>query len=168
VIAAGVMPRVKAGMRARAGLSLLVVAGVALLVMPPELRDRFLKPGVNVSDAVRVRLAQVVMDALAEAPWTGIGTGGFSQLLRMGDIRAYPHNLAAEVLIENGVVGLAVLGAFVGLGLVRGFRLRGDPRGLMLLSCALFSLFNAMVSGDITTNEWIWLFGGILAGRARP
>jgi O-antigen ligase len=153
--------------RFRLAAGLLVAGALALLVMPPELRDRFLRPGTDISYATRMRLVQIVRDALAETPWTGIGTGGFSQLLHLGDIRAYPHNLLAEVLIENGIVGLTAVIAFVGLALARAVRGRADTRGLVLLACTLYALGNAMVSGDVTTNEWVWLFGGILAGRAR-
>jgi O-antigen ligase len=164
---AALATRFSARVRLRLALGLLLIGAVSVLLMPTELRDRFLRPDTDVSYVARLQIVRIVADALAETPWTGVGTGGFSQLLRLGDIRAYPHNILAEVLIENGIVGLAVLGGFLGLALARALRDRGQIRGLVLLASLFYVLGNAMLSGDVTTNEWIWLYAGILAGRAR-
>jgi O-antigen ligase len=85
----------------------------------------------------------------------------------MGDEPAYPHNIFAEVVIENGIPGILVLIGLLGLAVARGIAGRTDPRTLFALLAFLFALWNAQLSGDLSGNEWIWLFAGILAGRQR-
>jgi O-antigen ligase len=154
--------------RLRVLLALAVVGGIALLAMPDVVRDRFLRPmSADLSSYIRLGLLRVIRDAFGEVTALGIGTGGFSHLLRMGDERAYPHNIFAEVVIENGIPGILALLGLIGFAIARGFSHRTDPRTLFAFLAFLFALWNAQFSGDIIGNEWIWLFAGILAGRQR-
>jgi len=123
--------------------------------------------GGDLSSYIRLGLLRVVREAFGELTALGIGTGGFSHMLQMGDVRAYPHNIFAEVLIENGIPGIVALFGLLGFAVVRGVGGRGDPRTLFALLAFLFALWNAQLSGDIIGNEWIWLFAGVLAGRQR-
>lgn len=146
----------------------VAAAGIALLLMPDTIRDRFLRPfGGDMSDFARLGIVGVARDAFAQVPLEGLGTGGFSHLFRMGDIRAYPHNVFAEVVVENGLPGILALLFFLGAAVVIGMRGRADLRTFMALLIFLFALMNAQLSGDVIGNEWIWLFAGILAGRSR-
>ena len=88
-------------------------------------------------------------------------------MLRMGDARAYPHNIFAEVIIENGIPGILALFGLLAFAVARGLGGREDPRILFAFLAFLFALGNAQLSGDVIGNEWIWLFAGILAGRQR-
>ncbi len=170
VIAMRMLVFTRASSARRVGLALagVVVAAGAFLAMPEELRDRFLHPmGVDLSGAVRVRFLEIAREALSHMAGWGTGTGGFSDLLGKGDFRLYPHNLIAEVGIENGLPGLVALILFFVTAGVRGLRGWIDPRTRAAALCFLFAFWNAQFSGDLTANEWIWLFAGLIAGRTR-
>lgn len=133
--------------------------------------------GEGISEAVGVRLAQdpstiyrvhmarrslpVLVDAL---PW-GAGTGGFPTLLFMRDFRLYPHNIFAELLIENGVPGFLLFVIFLCLVWRSAWRLsRRRTAGRWLAVLFAMALLNAQVSGDVGTNEWIWFWAGMIGG----
>jgi hypothetical protein len=146
----------------------LAAAGLLLLLMPAEVRDRFLNPvHQDISGIVRLRLIEVAREALSNVRGWGAGTGAFSDLMKMGDHRFYPHNLFAEIGIENGFLGLLVLAGFLIAPAARGLRQWRDARTLTALLIFLFAAWNAQVSGDLTSNEWIWLSAGLIAGRTR-
>lgn len=133
--------------------------------------------GEGVSEAVGVRLAQDPstihrmhlarrsLEALEEVlPW-GAGTGGFPMLLFMRDFRLYPHNIFAELLIENGWPGILLLLAFLLLVWRAAWQIsRRSPVGRWLFVLFAMALLNAQVSGDVGTNEWIWLWAGMIGG----
>jgi hypothetical protein len=145
-----------------------IAACALFLLMPEEVRDRFLHPvHQDVSGVVRLRLIEVAREALGFVTGWGAGTGAFSDLMKMGDHRFYPHNLIAEIGIENGLPGLVILLLFLITVAVRGLRRRTDTRVLAATLCFLFAFWNAQVSGDLMANEWIWLFAGLIAGRTR-
>lgn len=163
-----VLTRVSAGRKIALAAAGVAAIGLLVLVMPAEVRERFFQPiSREASGIVRLRLLEVVGSALALMPGLGAGTGGFSELLRMGDQRFYPHNIFAELGIENGIPGLAAFVLFLAFILSRGVRRRGDPRVLAALVAFLFAFWNAQFSGDLLSNEWIWLFAGLIAGRTR-
>ncbi|MBM3286672.1 MAG: hypothetical protein FJY88_04895 [Candidatus Eisenbacteria bacterium] len=144
------------------------LALLALLLMPEQIRERFLNPvRIDASGAVRLRLLEIAREAVPHAAGWGTGTGGFSDLMKMGDNRLYPHNLIAEVGIENGLPGLVCLAGFLLAALGRGMRRAGDPMMIALLFSLLFAVWNAQFSGDLMANEWVWLFAGWIAGRSR-
>lgn len=147
---------------------IVVATALFLLAMPEVLRDRFIRPlRTEASGVERLGIVGLVRDALRSVFGLGIGTGGFSQLMRLGDMRAYPHNIIAEVGIENGLPGLLALGGLCWTALARGLRARSDPRMLAALLGFLFAFWNAQFSGDLMANEWIWLYAGLIAGRSR-
>jgi O-antigen ligase len=103
---------------------------------------------------------------------TGIGTGGFSKLVTGGDFRIYPHNIFAELLLENGIFGLSVFGFFLFL-VYKCFRILHlnvrlnsgeNPYLYTAFLILIYSTLNAMVSGDIPVNEQIWFASGMLGG----
>ncbi len=145
-----------------------VASFLFLLLMPEVLRDRFILPVTREASGLeRLGIVKLAFEALGRIFGPGIGTGGFSQLMRLGDMRAYPHNIIAEVGIENGLLGLAALAGFCGTALARGVRGRADPRTLAALIGFVFAFWNAQFSGDLMANEWIWLYAGLIAGRTR-
>ncbi|MBD3368625.1 MAG: hypothetical protein GF405_10725 [Candidatus Eisenbacteria bacterium] len=93
----------------------------------------------------------------------GNGTGDFAHFERGIDIRHYPHNVFLEVLYENGAMGLALLVWFLLWPLVRLGRLParasvGVPvRRLVPLGLGffVFTVANAQVTGDVSTNELV-------------
>jgi O-antigen ligase len=134
-----------------------------------------------VSNVAREMMLRVAREFLGKAGWLGYGTGGFSQLMKFGDLRFYPHNILLEIWLENGIVGTAFLGGFLVALFLRIRRGRAavsrgevsERREILLRLAAvqiLFAFVNAQFSGDLPANPWLWLWGGALAawvpGRA--
>jgi O-antigen ligase len=114
------------------------------------------------------------LEASAQDPLLGIGTGGF---LAVNTDLAYPHNIFLEILLENGVFALLALILAIGAALHRlvGYALAQRPgsdiAGLMV-SLIVFTVFNSFFSGDLPGNNAIWGWiglgsGVVAAGRAR-
>lgn len=181
--------------------AILAVITIVVIALPNEDRTAFVSGlmrgpigmalsaggvGEGVSEAVNVRVTQdpstiyrkhlarrafgVLEDAL---PW-GAGTGSFPALLFMRDLRLYPHNILAELLLENGWLGLSIFIVFALLVWRSAWRLaRRSAAARWLFVLFAMAAANAQVSGDIGTNEWIWLWAGMIAGielatRPRP
>lgn len=120
--------------------------------------------GTDTSTTLRRSLIDRARETLIAAlPW-GLGTGGFSVAFTGEDFRLYPHNMVAEVLVENGAPGaLMVLLCLVWVwrGARRLARRGNDSaRWVWVLFC--LALLNAQVSGDLPFNEGIWFWGGLL------
>lgn len=145
--------------------------------------------GQQMSNQVRLWLLQGVREGLSGISLLGVGAGGFSALLGVPDRRWYPHNLIAEVVLENGLLGLTLLG---GLVVAAGAAWRRWGRFLSGVAASaidgarsaaldrsaeepvrrgagalfLFAILCAQFSGDIWVNEWVWAFAGVLAAWA--
>jgi O-antigen ligase len=162
--------------RRRSVLLAVAFVGGALLVtqlVPNENIQRSISvltgSGEGLSSNGRAQLWGTAQTAFTDHSLVGIGTGGFAAL---APLDVYPHNLFLEVAAELGVLGLVALVAFLlstMLAIVRANRLAppGD-RGDVALASALFfaALVNAQVSGDITTNDSLWLAAGLVLGVA--
>lgn len=109
------------------------------------------------STAAREYLWDVSRQRIPLEP-AGIGWGDFGNLTAVaGTLLRYPHNLFLEVFYEAGWVAGAALLAFVVASVLRMCRRSHDPVGAILFALLLFSLVNAMVSGDINDNRLLWL-----------
>lgn len=88
----------------------------------------------------------------------GLGWGDFANLPAVaGTNLSYPHNLFLEVFYEAGwIAGIALL-VFVVASLVRMWLRSHEPPIAVLFALLLFTLVNAMVSGDINDNRLMWL-----------
>jgi len=154
--------------RARVGAAVLrMPAGTLLATSSPGadgLGDVSGLVGSDASSKLRGALLIRAKEALtAGLPW-GLGTGGFSVAFTGVDYRLYPHNLVAEVLLENGLPGLLLIVLFV-LWVWQGARRlarRGRPGVRWLWVLFLMALLNAQVSGDLPFNEGIWFWGAVL------
>jgi O-antigen ligase len=116
----------------------------------------------------RSALWGVALQAFLERPAIGLGTGGFSAV---DPANVYPHNLFLEAAAEWGVVGLLLVAAIIGAGVVavvQGIRRSHAPsdRAPAVLAGTLlaFALVNAMFSGDIARNSSLWLALGLAVG----
>lgn len=87
----------------------------------------------------------------------GIGWGDFANLASIGANLRYPHNLFLEVFYEAGWIAGAALLIFVVASLVRLWRRSHEPATAVLFALLLFTIVNAMVSGDINDNRLLWL-----------
>src|SRR4051794_38949117 len=92
---------------------------------------------------------------IAKAPFIGQGVGGWPIAMGYSDNRRYPHNIVIETTIEGGLIGLVLLGVAILLGL-RALCSRNvfdeTPR-LIVFLVFVNTLFNAMVSGDLSDNR---------------
>ena len=88
----------------------------------------------------------------------GTGTGNFGFFLNQRDLRAYPHNITAELFYENGAVALFVL-FLMYYSVFKKHALILKHKELRLL-CANFFYFglNSMFSGDLFSNEYFFIF----------
>lgn len=101
-----------------------------------------------------------------EKPVLGYGIGSWPILTEGVDIRGYPHNIILEILVELGLAGLMIFVGFLGYGLkllgsIR--RTRDYPARLLILMLFINTLFNAMVSGDISDNRILFFMIGLMA-----
>jgi O-antigen ligase len=163
--------------RRRVGLVIAGVVGAVLLV--PQL-----VPGQDVGRALsifsgrsqglssngRSELWGQAWQLFSAHPFWGIGTGSFGHFQ---PIELFPHNIFLETGAELGMVGLLLTVAFVASSfaiLVRTWRVaRAEDRAHTSLVLALFAsaLVNACLSSDITSNDGLWLVGGLAIGLAR-
>ncbi|MFH1144501.1 MAG: O-antigen ligase family protein [Candidatus Eisenbacteria bacterium] len=97
-------------------------------------------------------------------PW-GAGTGSFPGLLFLRDLRLYPHNIEAELLIEQGLPGLLLFLFFL-LAIVRSGRrlVAVDATHVWILILLAMAFLNAQVSGDLSGNGALWFWSGLLCG----
>lgn len=105
------------------------------------------------------------------APIIGNGLASFSLLYAGFEAPgAHPHNIVLEMLSDLGLIGLALLLLFFwsGLRLLSRARLRVD--GLLLCVLMLFTgrLLAAMISVEISGQQELFLFLGLLALRPLP
>ncbi len=100
-------------------------------------------------------------------PLFGIGTGSFFINFPFAPF-IYPHNIFLEIACENGVAGLLLLFSFTFLTIKMAIRTirfsSGKMAQLAIIALVLFfyALWNSLLSGDISTNENLWLTAGIL------
>lgn len=108
------------------------------------------------STATREYLWGISWQNIAWEP-AGLGWGDFANLTVIGGSLRYPHNLFLEVFYEAGWIAGAALLLFVVASLLRMWRRSGEPATAVLFALLLFTLVNAMVSGDINDNRLMWL-----------
>lgn len=122
--------------------------------------------GADASSLARLTVMKLAWQLFTTSPVVGHGTGSVSAF-GAGQEQVYPHNILLELAAETGLLGMAVylgLLAMVLWRLLSRLSLESD-RGalwLTLLAMLLFTLSNAMVSGDINDNRHLWLFMGIV------
>jgi O-antigen ligase len=115
----------------------------------------------------RLTLYRWALEMFAKKPLTGWGLGGWSYYALDRDIPAYPHNLVLEIAAEEGVMGLAALGALlltVFLALRRIWR--SSPDLSFIAPVFTFSFLATMTSGDINVNRPLWLWCGVIFALA--
>jgi hypothetical protein len=117
------------------------------------------------SVAFRLEMARRSLTAMVDGlPW-GWGTGAFPAVLFLRDVRLYPHNLEAELLIEQGLPGLLLLLVLLLVTLTRARSLaRISATGRWLFLLAFMAFLNAQVSGDVTGNGELWFWSGMIGG----
>jgi O-antigen ligase len=101
--------------------------------------------------------------------WTGVGTGGFSRYEPPPIL--YPHNIVLEAGAELGVLGMAVVVAFLYLSLRTAFRVWREASshedriaGALILSVLVATVLNSLLSDAIETTDTLCLVAGLAYG----
>ena len=122
--------------------------------------------GGSASVRIRLGLYGASLDLWAQRPLLGHGIGAFPVLMGFGDRRSYPHNILLELLVEMGLVGMLVFLAMltvVAYSLFAGGRLRRDAEGVGVAMLLVDTIVNAMLSGDLTDNRFLFFVFGVAA-----
>lgn len=181
--------------RARGGKPVLlattavVLSALALLSFSPNVRERMAlgikevetyqtSPALTSAGARMVFMVNT-LELSRQQPLLGYGTGSFAKVYRerfgspaqgwQGTVTSDPHNQYLFILVENGLLGVAV---FLML-LVVGFQVARAPgpyagviQGALLAWC-VSSLFNSHFR-TFPEGHLIWLFFGAMLAAHRP
>ena len=113
----------------------------------------------------RAYLLLQIPEFWSENPIFGNGLGSYPILMGHGDIRYYPHNVLAEILVELGLVGLLLYALFLAMAVRSWWEQRTQlPTYLWLFSIVglSFGLAMASVGSDLTSNRAIWMAYGLV------
>lgn len=124
--------------------------------------------GMGESAGSRLDYYRTALALLSERPVFGHGVGSWPLLVGLPDGRAYPHNMLLEVAVEGGAVGIFLLSLLFwqALRLSRPFsRSLSHPMKLIALLSLTYYFFNAMFSGDLPDNRYLFVFVGLAAAR---
>ncbi len=164
------------------GRMLLVVVILALVLfitfaaglVPQQAMERYtlLLNNAEADTSAQARLA-VMRDAwelFVTRPLFGWGIGAVSAF-GAGREQEYPHNILLELAAEMGLVGLGLyltLFGMVFLRLLQKIGQRGNKQALWLtlIAILLFTMLNAMVSGDLNANRDLFMFSGLVIAAA--
>jgi hypothetical protein len=152
-------------------LGAVVAAALVVQLVPGNAVQRTLSVLTGTDNGVssngRTALWSEAWHTFVSHPLAGIGTGGFAHL---DPVERFPHNLLLEAGAELGIVGVLLVVGILGYGVaavVRALRTDDDRvRGYAALAAALFAaaIVNALFSGDIETNDPVWLALGLGIG----
>ncbi len=179
-----VLPRKKgASSKALTSIGILlamVVIGVAAASLSHKVENKYQEklteidrvlhgewPGGSMGQ--RLDFYQAALGEIPERPVLGLGIGGWSMYYYGHDIKSYPHNLILSVAVEEGLLGLIALTAFlyvVGLTLKRILALTGD-RYVILFALVVFCFSVGMFSGSLDSNRLLWFWSGMTFTFAR-
>lgn len=125
--------------------------------------------------ADRLQFWRSAWDTFESHPLFGIGAGGWGMVWNKEDYRDFPHNIFLEILCEEGLVGGVLFSLFF-FGTMRLVwkvmrHPLSTPRGKTLAIWAVgiltFAGLDAQLSGDIQTNDYIWIAAAIICVLAR-
>lgn len=103
----------------------------------------------------------------------GVGWSHFVDVLTAGERlssgdRQYPHNVILEAAVEGGwLFGIAVA-ALIAIAVRRAWTQSTTPHAAAFLGLLLFTVINAMVSGDINDNRLMWACVALAWTLPRP
>jgi O-antigen ligase len=149
-----------------------LLAGIAYFHDPAWVafaRERYLEQTVAQGyDSGRSSLVQRALELFDDHLWFGTGLDGFFALQGVQTAAEYPHNLVVATAAEGGLIGLGLLVAAVGAGIVALYRARPlDSISLGFALGALFVLVASQFSGDYYDSRLLWFLLGLAVIAAR-
>jgi O-antigen ligase len=121
----------------------------------------------------RLRAQAFALESWSQAPIIGWGLGEFKNQYSYVEFTygqfTYPHNLFLEVLMEEGVIGFALLTVLMGFGLVRAWKL-WPARGAQWPVIAAIFLFIPLLMSRVTHQGFLpderelFAFLGVILG----
>lgn len=106
----------------------------------------------------RVYSFDIALDMIRDSNLMGYGIGSFLNFSGGLEARSYPHNIFLEVLAELGIVGFILLISILVMALYRYFKYYNISSyySVVILVTAFFFFLNALVSGDINDNRFLF------------
>lgn len=125
--------------------------------------------GGGSSAQARLSFFETSLNLWTHKVFTGYGVGSWPVLVGFIDMQDYPHNIVLETLVEFGLIGFIILAslfvyAIRNLGSWKS--IRNTPLKLIILMIFLNAFLNALLSGDIPNNRFV--FGALGLMMADP
>lgn len=122
--------------------------------------------GMGNSAGLRIEWYKSSFVYWGEKPLLGNGIGSWPVINSAVDVRGYPHNIILEIMVELGLIGLIIFIMLLIIAL-KCFgpwkTVRDDPLKILIFVIFINALVNAMVSGDIPDNRFLFFVLGIMA-----
>jgi hypothetical protein len=135
-------------------------------ILPRLSTDRilqFMEQRFDSSAEERVTAGSAAIHQICNLPF-GLGIAGFAKVYNFGSVtdRVYPHNIVLEIAVEEGwLVGILFV-IIVAIGIYRGYRVAViEPLLRPFFAIFIFTLCNALVSGDMNDNKIVYALLGI-------
>ena len=147
-------------------LTAAVIVGAGLFVAPESSRERLATipqefAGGSLSGRTPIWAAGV--ELFRQHPFMGVGAGAYResvrQILIVGEVA---HNTFLSIVVELGVVGLAIFCALLGALLICAIDLPWLPRRLWLVCSAVWLLGVSNLTWEMRKPTWLF-FGLLLA-----
>ncbi len=148
-----------------------IFAPDAALTMNKRIRNTVSGP-IDQTAHTRVIRAEAAIDMFQKNPFTGVGIGGFDQEFNpyQSERGDYPHNLFLEVAAELGIVGLFLITLLIFIplrALLKGLAYGNRPLTLLILTITVYLLVNALFSGDLNDNRFLFTALGLCLAAPR-
>jgi O-antigen ligase len=129
----------------------------------------------NAAGADRLEFWGSAWETFQDHPVFGIGSGGWGMVWNSQDYRDFPHNIFLEILCEQGLIGGLLFSLFFFGTIHLAWRvmrhplttLRGKTLAVWAIGILTFAGLDAQLSGDIQTNDYIWMASAIICVLAR-
>jgi O-antigen ligase len=158
-----------------------VVGWWTLQHAPPDVLVRYQNPLESQSVHDRLTVQQTALAGWFESPIIGNGTGSSAFLATASDQSSfgvvngiYPHNVTIELLAELGILGACVYLVTIAGTLIRALRTRRVTTSwnhwalVAAASCTVAAFISSQAGADLTIQNDLWIFLGILALAATP
>lgn len=108
----------------------------------------------------------IAFKMINESNLMGFGIGSYlNHIGGIGGDRSYPHNIFLELLAELGVIGLFIFILIIIVGLYRFSKSKTKRNfySLSILAIFVYFLLNALVSGDLNDNRFLFFATALLS-----